>query len=102
MYYHCQMPIRSVSEYHLESLRDPPKLLIVTAARTLNEKAWHAIREFFTNGSTVLLSGPIDTDDHWLPVDRSREFGVTAMNAPVEQEELLSIDGVEYRLSYRG
>src|SRR5437867_5642508 len=29
MYYHCNMPMSSVSEYRLDSLKIPPKLLVV-------------------------------------------------------------------------
>lgn len=102
MYYHCRMPVRSVSEYRFQSLEGIPKLMIIPSPATLSDQAWQALLDLARKGSTVLISGPIDNDDHWLPVTRSMEFNITSVSRPVAQEEFISIDGVEYQLSYRG
>ena len=102
MYYHCNMPLRAVSEYRMESLRTAPKLIVVPSPRTLTESAWASLLKLAEDGSTILLSGFFDADDHWLSVPRSRQLGFTGSAKPVAQEEFLTIDGVEYQLSYRG
>jgi hypothetical protein len=57
--------------------------------------------EMVKQGSTLLVSGPIDTDDHWMAAARSQSLGVTASTTPVAQEEALMIAAAEYRLGYR-
>ena len=102
MYYHCTMALSAVSEYRMDSLRTPPKLIVVPSPRTLNEPAWKRLLELAERGSTIMISGPFDEDDHSLPAPRSLQLGFKASAAPVAQEEFMKIDGVEYQLSYRG
>jgi hypothetical protein len=102
LYYYCHMPVRSVSEYRVGTLTGVPKLVILPSPGTLSESAWQSILALTRKGSTVLISGPIDNDDHWLPVNRSGGFGIASESRPVSQAEFISIDGTEYRLAYRG
>jgi len=43
-----------------------------------------------------------DADEHFLPTGRGAALGLTLSSRPVSQEEFLSFNGKEYRLSYRG
>ncbi len=102
MYNHCNMTMSSVSEYRLESLKKAPQLLVVPSPRTLNEKSWQALVKFVEQGSTIVISGAFNADDHWLPILRTNEFGVEAVTTPISQVEFLAIDGKEYQLGFRG
>jgi len=97
---HFSAPLAAVSEYRPVSR--PPRLLIMPSPRTINQKCWETLLSSAESGSTVLLTGIIDADDHWLPVERSKSLGVEAIGKPVAEEEFLRIGEIEYRLSYRG
>jgi hypothetical protein len=100
--YHFNTQVASISEYAIDTLRRTPKLIIVPSLRTLNQHCWDALLSFAEKGSTILITGVIDTDDHWLPVERAHQLGLTAESRPITEEEFLVIDGTEHRLSYRG
>jgi len=102
MYYHLGMPVASVSEYRPDKIRSAPKLIVLPSPRTLNDSAWEKILSSVERGSTLLITGIVDTDDHWLPVQRLKQFGVAPDSKPVAEEEFLMIDGHEYQVSYRG
>ncbi|MBI1807142.1 MAG: cellulase family glycosylhydrolase [Ignavibacteria bacterium] len=100
--YRLNTPVRGVSEYRMDTVHVLPKLVVVPSPRTLNQKAWEGLMDIVEQGTVMLITGVIDSDDHWLPIGRSEECGFTAVSLPIAQEEFLSIDGSEYRLSYRG
>jgi hypothetical protein len=102
MHYHLRVTMGAVGEYALERLDYVPKLLILPSPRILSEAAWQRLLELARDGATLLVTGPIDSDEHWLPVDRLERFGVEATVRPVAQEEHLGIGNMMYRLSYRG
>ena len=58
--------------------------------------------DWVNEGTTLLFTGNLDTDEHWLPVSRSKELGLETSTRPVAPEEFLFIEGIEYQLSYRG
>ncbi|HTK80700.1 MAG TPA: cellulase family glycosylhydrolase [Bacteroidota bacterium] len=110
VYSNCRASLRAVSEYRLDTLlkyrldtsQKIPNLIIIPSPRTLNDAAWGAAKEMAKDGSVVLITGPFDSDDHWLIRRRSEELGHPAALAPVTQEESLMIDGTQHRLSFRG
>ncbi len=95
-------PITGVSEYSLQKSGKPPKLIIVPAMRAFRESAWQTLLGLVDGGSTLLVTGIFDADEHFLPTDRGKTLGFTLSARPVAQEEFLAINGKEYRLSYRG
>ena len=54
------------------------------------------------NGATLLVTGVVDRDEHWIPMDRSRELGLRAAIAPVAQDEALRVDGVDLQAGFHG
>jgi hypothetical protein len=102
MYYHCNVPMRAVSEYRLHLLKEAPQLLILPAAGVLNDRAWDELLGLVESGAALLLSGAIDADEHWLERPRLKQLGIDATTRPVAQEESIVIGRKEYRLSYRG
>lgn len=96
------IPVTAASEYTLSSVTTRPKLIFAPSMRALSEEAWKGVLEFVENGSTLLLTGIFDTDEHFLPTKRGTSLGLNLTTRPVTQEEFLSFSGKEYRLSYRG
>jgi hypothetical protein len=101
MHYHCRVTMAGVSEYALERLDYTPALLVVPAPRILTETAWQRLLDFAQDGAVLLVTGPIDFDEHWMPVPRLQGFGVEARLQPVANEEDLKIAGSVQRLSFR-
>ncbi|TAK67235.1 MAG: hypothetical protein EPO24_00710 [Bacteroidetes bacterium] len=102
MLYHCRVPARAVSEYKLHTLKTQPKLFIVPSPRTLHERAWSTLMQYAEEGATILISGIIDTDDHWLPVERARQLGFKASIRPINQTEFLKIGETDIQIRFNG
>jgi hypothetical protein len=102
MHYHCRVTMGAVGEYALDRLDYVPKLIVLPSPRILTQAAWQRTLQLVRSGATLLVTGPIDSDEHWLPVERLEHFGVEAAVRPVAQEEHLGIGNMLYRLSYRG
>jgi hypothetical protein len=101
MYYHCGVPMQAVSEYTIGDYAGNAKLIIVPSPRALTQKCWDALVERVKRGVTVAVSGMIDADEHWLPVERSSLFGATDLE-PVAQSETIEIGGRDYLLRFEG
>jgi hypothetical protein len=102
MHYHLRVTMGAVGEYALDRLDYRPQLIVLPSPRILTEAAWRRLLQLVRDGATLLVTGPIDSDEHWLPVERLERFGVQATVRPVAQEEHLAIGNMVYRLSYRG
>ena len=53
------------------------------------------------NGSTVVISGPFDADEHHLPAGRFQRLGIEASVGPVTEEEPVDIDDRSLVARYR-
>ncbi|HKY43273.1 MAG TPA: beta-galactosidase, partial [Pyrinomonadaceae bacterium] len=102
MYYQCGVPMQAVSEYTLAEYAGQAKLIIVPSPRVLTDKCWDMVLAEIRRGATVAISGPIDTDDHWLPVQRSNLFGTPAQTVPIAESEAITIGAREYQVRYDG
>jgi hypothetical protein len=102
MCYHNRIAMSGCSEYALDRLDHLPQLIVVPSPRVLTDEAWRRLVEFAEAGATLLVSGPIDSDEHWRPAPRLARFGVEAEVRPVAQQEHLEIDRITYELSFRG
>ena len=102
MYYHCGVPMQAVSEYTLADYSGQAKLIIVPSPRVLTKKCWKALLAEAERGATVAISGAIDNDDHWLPVERTNLFGPLAATEPVAESEAITIGESEYLVRYDG
>ena len=91
MYYHCGVPMQAVSEYTLEEYAGQAKLIVVPSPRVLTDKCWDMLLAEIRRGATVAISGPIDADEHWLPVERSNLFGSRAQTVPIAESEAITI-----------
>jgi Cellulase (glycosyl hydrolase family 5) len=102
MYYHCGVPLQAVSEYTIADYSLNAKLIIVPSPFVLTQKCWDALLAAARGGAVVAISGVIDADDHALPVERSKLFGVTTQIEPVSQSEAITIGSQVYTIRYEG
>jgi hypothetical protein len=102
MCYANRIAMRAVSEYRLDAIGTLPKLMIVPCPGVLCDAAWTLLLECARKGATVLITGPVEHDEHWFPSPRLSMFGIDTKLVPVAQEDSLLIDGREMRLSFRG
>jgi hypothetical protein len=104
MFYHCRMPLRAVSEYLLAETDSTAKVIIVPAPRVLTEKCWEALVARAARGATIVVSGVVDADEHWLPTgSRSIEiFGFGADTGTVSASESILIGTADHLVRYEG
>jgi hypothetical protein len=57
-----------------------PKLAVLPSAQAITEKTWQALLKYVDRGGTLLITGPVDRDEHWQKVNRAAELipGATA------------------------
>ncbi|HEU5351963.1 MAG TPA: hypothetical protein VFU55_10235 [Terracidiphilus sp.] len=82
MAYWDHTPLRMLPENRLAEL-GTPKLVFLPAPQGLTQKAWDALMAYVAHGGTLLVTGPVDRDAHWQPVDRMTPLGVKAKEIPL-------------------
>jgi hypothetical protein len=102
MQYHARTPMAAVSEFDIGAWPVRPRLVILPSPRILSPHAWEALRAWVEHGSTLLVTGPFDDDEHWMPTGRMHALGLPVTTRPVMPEEALVVDGVPLVLRYRG
>ncbi|MGB2868867.1 MAG: hypothetical protein WBD36_10475 [Bacteroidota bacterium] len=100
--YRLNTPVASVSEYKIDTLTRTPALIIAPSPRIFQQKGWDELMKLVEKGSTLLVTGALDADDHWMPVERGKGLGFSTKTEPVAQEELLEIENEQYQVSFRG
>jgi hypothetical protein len=102
MHYHCRAPMAAVSEFDLVAWPARPRLVILPSPRILTGPAWTALRAWAEQGATLLVTGPFDDDEHWIPSGRMHALGLPVSTRPVLPEEPLVVDGAPFVLRFRG
>lgn len=104
MFYHCRMPLRAVSEYLLAETNSTAKLIIVPAPRVLTEKCWGALVAQAARGATIVISGVVDADEHWLSTESRSAgiFGFSADTGTVSASESILIGTADHLVRYEG
>ena len=62
-----------VYENQIENMGSP-KLAILSSAQALTEKAWQELLKYVAAGGRLLITGPVDRDEHWRAVNRVAEL----------------------------
>jgi hypothetical protein len=71
-----------IAENQIEKL-GTPILAILPSPQALTEKAWQALLNYVEGGGNLLITGPVDRDEHWQVVTRAQELGVQAHVEPL-------------------
>jgi len=101
MAYYDHTPLRMLPENRLAELGSP-KLVFLPSAQGLTEKAWQQLLAYVEKGGTLLVTGPVNRDEHWVEVDRMGPLGVTAEVVPlaVRGSSLTLPDGKTFALGF--
>jgi hypothetical protein len=101
MAYYNHTPLRMLPENRLAEL-GAPKLVLLPSPQGLTEAAWDQLLEYVTRGGTLLVTGPVDRDEHWQPVSRIAALGVQSTVIPlaVRGSTLTLPDGKSYPLGF--
>jgi Cellulase (glycosyl hydrolase family 5) len=75
MAYYEHTPLRMLPENRLAELGNP-KVVFLPSPQGLSQPAWDALMDYVTKGGTLLVTGPVNRDEHWQPVDRLTPFGI--------------------------
>jgi hypothetical protein len=101
MHYQLGVPMRAVGEYSLENL-GTPKLIILPSPRCFSQDAWNKLIKVVESGAVLLVTGPIEWDEYWRPIDRLSTYGFSGETKPVSFAEEVIIFGEEYTLIFGG
>jgi hypothetical protein len=77
MNYQCHIPAKFVTENHVGDIAGS-KLVVLPSAQTLQDATWQALMIYVEKGGNLLVTGPVDRDEHWQARDRLRQLGVDA------------------------
>ena len=75
MAYYEHTPLRMLPENRLAELGNP-KVVFLPSPQGLSQPAWDALMDYVTKGGTLLVTGPVNRDEHWQPVDRLTPLGI--------------------------
>ena len=75
LYQYARSSAYAVGEYQIQSLGNP-KLILLPSPWTLSEPAWQAILEKVRDGSTLLVTGGFDNDEHFHATERASQLGL--------------------------
>jgi len=103
LYQHARATAFVAGEYQLSRMPDA-KLIIVPAPWVLHQEAWDLLMSKVRAGATLLVSGRIDADEHWVSVpERTRGWNVKYTSAALTTREVaVNWPGGSARLSYSG
>jgi hypothetical protein len=60
-----------------------PKLAILPSAQALGEDAWQQLLKYVDDGGNLLITGPVDRNEHWQKVDRAAQLLPGAHTIPL-------------------
>jgi hypothetical protein len=69
LHYYNRVPAYLITENQIDNL-GKPKLAILPSPQALTERAWQALLGYVRGGGTLLVTGPVNRDEHWRVVDR--------------------------------
>jgi hypothetical protein len=80
--YDAHLPAYVIAENQIEKL-GTPKLAILPSPQGLGEAAWRALLNYVSAGGNLLVTGPVDRDEHWQVVPRTADLGLAANVEPL-------------------
>jgi hypothetical protein len=80
--YDVHLPAYMIAENQIEKL-GAPKLAILPSPQALGEKAWQELLKYVEGGGNLLVTGPVDRDEHWQIVPRAHDLGIQAHAEPL-------------------
>lgn len=93
--YHDHQPLRILPENRVAEL-GASRLVILPSAQALTSEAWQKLLAYVNAGGTLLVTGPVDRDEHWQPVDRLSPLHLAAHIFPLDvRHSTLQLPGAQ-------
>ena len=80
--YLARLPVYVIAENQIERLGNP-KLVILPSPQALSDAAWAVLVKYVDAGGALLITGPVERDEHWQVRHRAGELGVKAHAEPL-------------------
>jgi hypothetical protein len=80
--YGLHLPASVIAENQIAKLGSP-NLTILPSPQALSEKAWQALMSYVAAGGNLLVTGPVDRDEHWQILHRAADLGLAAHVEPL-------------------
>jgi len=98
--YHDHLTLYAIAENQLTKLGNP-KLAILPSPQALTEGAWQSLLKYANDGGTLLITGPVDRDEHWHLQQRSAALKLNAEVEPLMfHTAVITAGGHEILLSF--
>ncbi len=80
--YNDHFTLYAVAENQIAKLGSP-KLAVLPSPQALSEVAWQAVLKYAKDGGNLLITGPVDRDEHWHRVLRAASLNLGADVEPL-------------------
>jgi hypothetical protein len=80
--YNDHLTAYAITENQIDKL-GMPRLAILPSAQALTEKAWQALLQYANDGGNLLITGPVDYDEHWHRTGRAAQLKLGAKTEPL-------------------
>jgi hypothetical protein len=80
--YYARLGCYAIAENQLDKLGSP-KLAILPSPQGLSDKGWDALLNYVRGGGDLLVTGPVNRDEHWHELNRTRQLNVSAQTEPL-------------------
>lgn len=80
--YYSRLASYAIAENRIEKLGSP-RLAILPSPQALTETAWRFLLKYVSEGGNLLVTGPVDRDEHWHGRMRAAELKVDAKTEPL-------------------
>jgi hypothetical protein len=80
--YSAHLPAYVVAENQIENLGSP-RLAILPSPQALTDAAWNRLLQYVDQGGNLLVTGPVDRDEHWQTVRRASALGIVGHVEPL-------------------
>ena len=80
--YQDHLTAYAIAENQIAKLGSP-KLAILPSPQALTDTAWRALLQYANDGGNLLITGPVDRDEHWHVVARAADLKLGAMVEPL-------------------
>jgi hypothetical protein len=80
--YYDHLQPYAIAENQIDKLGSP-KLVILPSPQALLDKTWNALLSYVNSGGNLLITGPVERDEHWQLVSRAADLHVNAEVEPL-------------------
>jgi hypothetical protein len=98
--YQDRLPAYAVAENQLPNL-GRPKLAILPSPQNLTDEAWQLLMRYANDGGNLLITGPLERDEHWQVARRAAHLKLDAQAEPlVYHNAVIRIGGLVIAVAF--